>query len=96
MPLAGQSESRAPANRRGPIEILAAQGTTRIPELLPVRYARMKTDLFAFLCGAAGVMAGETRLGTDNRPAPAVVRQLSRDKFRRLHHSQGAADLRDQ
>jgi uncharacterized protein (DUF2252 family) len=46
-------------DRRDPVEILIEQGATRIPELLPVRYARMKTDAFAFLRGAAAVMAAD-------------------------------------
>ncbi len=47
------------SNRRDPIDILIEQGKTRIAELLPVRYARMKTDPFAFLRGAAAVMAAD-------------------------------------
>jgi uncharacterized protein (DUF2252 family) len=46
-------------DRRDPIDILVEQGKTRIPELLPVRYARMKCDPFAFLRGAAAVMAAD-------------------------------------
>ena len=59
VPLAAQSAWQPSANRRDPVEILIKQGKTRIPELLPVRYARMKTDLFAFLRGAAAVMASD-------------------------------------
>ena len=54
VPLAAQLRM----DRRDPVEILIEQGKTRIPELLPVRYARMKADPFAFLCGPAAVMAG--------------------------------------
>src|SRR5271163_2933912 len=59
VPLATQGAWQPPANRRDPVEILVEQGKTRIEELLPVRYARMKTDPFAFLRGAAAVMAGD-------------------------------------
>ena len=48
-----------PADRRDPVEILIEQGKNRIQELLPVRYGRMRTDPFAFLRGAAAVMASE-------------------------------------
>ncbi len=58
-PLAAQSEWRSPPNRRDPVDILIEQGKTRIAELLPLRYARMKTDPFAFLRGAAAVMAAD-------------------------------------
>jgi len=53
---------KPPADRRDPIELLIEQGKSRIADLLPVRYARMKTDAFAFLRGAAAVMAAD--LGT--------------------------------
>ena len=36
------------------------QGKSRIQELLPVRYGRMRADPFAFLRGAAAVMAADT------------------------------------
>jgi uncharacterized protein (DUF2252 family) len=48
-----------PVNRLDPVEILIEQGKSRIPELLPIRYGRMSTDPFAFLRGAAAVMAAD-------------------------------------
>lgn len=48
-----------PAHRRDPIELLIEQGKTRLQELLPLRYARMKTSPFAFLRGGAAVMAAD-------------------------------------
>lgn len=42
---------------RDPVAILAEAGSTRIPELLPIRYQRMAASPFAFLRGAAAVMA---------------------------------------
>jgi uncharacterized protein (DUF2252 family) len=59
VPLGALAGWAAPANRADPLDILIAQGRERIPELLPVRYARMKTDPFAFLRGAAAVMAAD-------------------------------------
>jgi uncharacterized protein (DUF2252 family) len=50
--------SPAPA-RPDPVQILIDQGQSRIQRLLPLRYARMKTDPFAFLRGAAAVMAAD-------------------------------------
>ena len=63
VPLGAQAEWKAPANRRDPIEVLMEQGKSRIEELLPVRYARMKTDPFAFLRGAAEIMAADLASG---------------------------------
>jgi hypothetical protein len=45
------------ATRQDPVAILEAQASTRLPELVPIRYARMLTSPFAFLRGAAAVMA---------------------------------------
>ena len=59
VPLTAQAEWKPPANRADPVEILVEQGKSRIQELLPVRYARMKRDAFAFLRGAAAVMAAD-------------------------------------
>jgi uncharacterized protein (DUF2252 family) len=57
IPLGAHAEWQPPANRPDPVEMLIEQGRSRIPELLPVRYARMKADAFAFLRGAAAIMA---------------------------------------
>src|SRR5215472_12697026 len=59
VPLAAHAEWKPPANRADPVEVLIEQGKSRIQELLPVRYARMKTDPFAFLRGAAAIMAAD-------------------------------------
>ncbi|MBF0857933.1 DUF2252 domain-containing protein [Gluconobacter sp. LMG 31484] len=48
-----------PANRRDPVEILLEQGKSRIADLLPIRHQRMKASPFAFLRGAAAVMASD-------------------------------------
>jgi uncharacterized protein (DUF2252 family) len=45
------------ATRQDPVAILEEQARTRLPELVPIRYARMLTSPFAFLRGAAAVMA---------------------------------------
>src|SRR5271166_1329295 len=63
VPLSAQAEWKAPANRADPVEILITQGKNRIAELLPVRYARMRRDPFAFLRGAAAIMAADLASG---------------------------------
>lgn len=45
-----------PRNREDPIAILEAQARTRLPDLVPIRYARMMASPFAFLRGAAAIM----------------------------------------
>ena len=46
---------------RDAVAILAAMDRCRVPELVPVRYERMLTSAFAFLRGAAAVMAEDLR-----------------------------------
>ena len=47
------------ADRPDPVEILEAQGSTRVQELLPIRYGRMLATPFAFFRGAAAIMAAD-------------------------------------
>src|SRR5437879_3975829 len=55
-PLEKHAELRSPA-ARDPIAVLGASDRTRVPELVPVRYERMLGSPFAYLRGAAAVMA---------------------------------------
>src|SRR5580693_7400829 len=45
------------ANRPDPIELLKNSDRGRLPELLPIRYARMRRSPFGFFRGAAALMA---------------------------------------
>ena len=48
-----------PADRADPVALLEEQATTRVPELVPIRYARMMVSPFTFYRGAALVMAAD-------------------------------------
>jgi uncharacterized protein (DUF2252 family) len=48
-----------PSNRRAPVDLLEEQATSRVPELVPVRYGRMLASPFAFYRGAAYLMAAD-------------------------------------
>jgi uncharacterized protein (DUF2252 family) len=48
-----------PADRVGPLELLTAQETTRLQDLVPLRHERMLASPFAFYRGAAVVMASD-------------------------------------
>jgi uncharacterized protein (DUF2252 family) len=48
-----------PGTDRDPVTVLAADDTTRVPELLPIRYGRMLASPFTFYRGAAAVMAAD-------------------------------------
>jgi uncharacterized protein (DUF2252 family) len=59
-PLEQHADLRSPA-ARDPGAILAAADRTRVPELVPVRYERMFASPFAYLRGAAAVMAEDLK-----------------------------------
>src|SRR5829696_8360873 len=46
-------------DRADPVDLLEAQARDRIPELMPIRYARMMASPFTFLRGSALVMADD-------------------------------------
>ena len=47
------------AGRPDPVSLLEEQATTRVPELVPIRYGRMLVSPFTFFRGAALVMASD-------------------------------------
>ena len=59
VPRSRHGEWSPPADRTDPLEILALQATTRVPDLVPIRYGRMAASAFAFFRGAAAVMAAD-------------------------------------
>jgi uncharacterized protein (DUF2252 family) len=54
-----QADWKPGPDRVGPLEVLAKQDETRVPELVPVRYGRMLASAFTFYRGAAGIMAAD-------------------------------------
>jgi uncharacterized protein (DUF2252 family) len=48
-----------PPHRADPLEVLERQASTRVPELVPIRYGRMLVSPFTFYRGAAMIMAGD-------------------------------------
>src|SRR3954454_9035852 len=75
MPVAAQAEWKPAPDRADPVTLLEEQATTRIPELVPVRYGRMAVSAFTFYRGAALPMAA------DLAPAPhsGIVVQMCGD-----------------
>jgi uncharacterized protein (DUF2252 family) len=49
----------APPGRPDPIATIEAEDADRVPDLVPIRHARMATSPFAFLRGSAAVMAAD-------------------------------------
>jgi uncharacterized protein (DUF2252 family) len=75
LPRSAHAAWSPPATRADPLDILRAQDRTRIAELLPIRYARMRASAFAFLRGSAAIMAAD--LAT--QPHTDLVVQLCGD-----------------
>src|SRR6201999_2733079 len=61
-----QAEWKPAPDRVGPLEILAEQDKTRVPELVPVRYGRMLASAFTFYRGAAAIMAADLGASPDS------------------------------
>ncbi len=59
VPRSSHGNWEPPSNRTDPLDILALQATTRLPDLVPIRYGRMAASPFAHFRGAAAVMASD-------------------------------------
>ena len=57
VPRSAHAEWSPAAERVDPVEQLRESNRTRVARLVPIRYGRMAISPFAFLRGAAGVMA---------------------------------------
>jgi uncharacterized protein (DUF2252 family) len=64
-----------PHERRDPIDLLDEQAATRVPELVPIRYGRMRVSPFTFYRGAARIMAADLA----DTPRSGVIVQLCGD-----------------
>jgi len=58
-PRTSHADWQAAAGRPDPVELLEEQAKTRVAELVPIRYGRMLASPFAFLRGAAVIMASD-------------------------------------
>ncbi len=75
VPRSRHAEFTPGALRADPVELVEGQSATRVPELVPIRYARMTESPFRFYRGAAGIMAADLA-GT---PATGIRTQLCGD-----------------
>ncbi|GAA3630139.1 DUF2252 domain-containing protein [Microlunatus ginsengisoli] len=75
MPLDAHAELVRADSEQDPIGLLIGQSTTRVPELVPVRYGRMLVSPFTFYRGAALIMADDLSRG----PRTELTTQLCGD-----------------
>ncbi len=59
VPRRSHAEFTPAGDRRDPVELLEEQATSRVPELVPLRYGRMLVSPFTFYRGAAYLMAAD-------------------------------------
>ena len=70
-----QGEWSPASDRPDPVSLLEEQAVTRVPELVPVRYARMMESPFAFFRGGALIMAWDLA----HAPTSGLVAQACGD-----------------
>ena len=75
VPLSAHGEWQPSSDRADPVALLEEQATTRVPELVPIRYGRMLVSPFTFYRGAAYLMASDLA----NAPRTSLSVQLCGD-----------------
>jgi uncharacterized protein (DUF2252 family) len=75
LPRAALAELHSTADRADPVALLQSQATSRIAELIPIRYGRMLMSPLAFFRGAALIMAADLAAG----PHTGLIAQLCGD-----------------
>src|SRR6478735_5302091 len=75
LPLEAQAVWKPAAERTDPVALLEEQATTRIPELVPVRYGRMAVSAFTFYRGGALPMAADLA----SAPHSGIIVQMCGD-----------------
>ena len=65
-PRSSHAEFRPASDRPDPVALLERQATSRVPELVPIRYGRMLVSPFTFFRGAALIMATDLATTPDS------------------------------
>jgi uncharacterized protein (DUF2252 family) len=73
VPRVSQSSFDPGTDRPSPVDLLASQATTRVAELVPIRYGRMLVSPFTFFRGAALIMASDLARGTPHSGLQAQI-----------------------
>ena len=84
VPRSAHAEWHPHPDRADPVEVLAAQGESRVAELLPVRYARMAESAFAFFRGRCRDHGGRPRHRAGHGLAGRSLRRCARRQLREV------------
>ena len=79
------------SDRPDPVTVLEAQGASRVPELVPIRYGRMLDSPFTFYRGAAAIMAADLAAHAPIRRHRAALRRRAPVELRTVRHARTAA-----
>ncbi|TVL92638.1 DUF2252 domain-containing protein [Streptomyces sp. SAJ15] len=90
VPRSAMGEFIPSARREDPVAVVERQSALRVPELVPIRYARMLESPFRFYRGAAAIMAGD--LGA--APHTEITVQLCGDAHMLNFRLLGSAERR--
>ena len=90
VPRSSHAGFAAGVTRPDPVALLEHQATTRVPELVPLRYGRMLVSPFTFYRGAALIMASDLA----NTPRSGLTTQLCGDAHLMNFGVFGAPDRR--
>ena len=93
-PRASHATFEPAADRPDPVSLLEEQATTRVPELVPIRYGRMLVSPFTFFRGAALVMASDLSTHAALGPHRAALRGRPPLQLRRVRVARAPARLR--
>ena len=84
------------STRPDPVDLVEEQASTRVPELVPIRYGRMLVSPFAFFRGAAAIMAADLAGTPDSGFRRSTVRRCPPVELRHLRHARAEVCLRHQ
>ena len=79
VPFAALAKWKPARARPDPVDLIAGQAATRVPQLVPVRHARMAVSPFAYYRGAALPMAADLAAGpSTGSPSSWAATRISR------------------
>ncbi len=82
-----QGEFRLHSKRPSILRMINLSNFDRLPNLIPIRHARMGDSPFAFYRGTAGIMAEDLLLPSPYRYFRSGHRRLPPDEFWRICHT---------
>ena len=96
VPRSSQADRVPPDDRPDPVAFVREADRGRVAELLPLRYARMAASPFAFLRGAAALMASDLSSTPTTGWASTGVRRRPPSELRHLRDARTRVGIRSE